>query len=829
MAYKQKLPVKAYTQKIPPLASLCPWVLMAEDGVILEKGGSLLCAYEFIAPDLGSSSASRINSVSAMFNNAIVQLGDGWTVQFELQRRLSNEYPYSEFPTLTSYMVDRQREINFSYYGDHFENRYFLIFTYELPSEAEVKGVASFYKSGDRRKDSDLVRNQIRNFKAQTAKAMAIVQSAMRIERLNTDRLFTLLHSSVSEDWGKRILPKGSEIFLDRIVTDSDLETSMPMKLGDSYIPIVAVKAFPSETYPAIFDALNKAKCELRWSTRFTCFSKEQAKRRIEKAENKFHSSRKSIGQYVMESTMHVESTKENSAALAEESDANDAKIELYMGNIGYGDYTSSILVMDENLEAAEEKAKYVSGIITACGFSAVTETHNAFQAFLSMMPGNIWANTRSLFCSTGNLSHVVPTSSIWAGMKENNFMKRICGNKAPHIVCSTDYGIPHWLNLNVGDLGHAWISGPSGAGKSTLLSLLEIQWLRYPDARVIIFDKDRSARNVTMCNGGIYIEPGLDRTTFKPLVEIDDDRGISFAADFIEMLLVEQHLTVTPGMRKSIHSALKDMQTMPPETRSLSSFTGYCAYEDPVRHTNDINEALSPYLITGQFGNLFDADTDGNFAISGRWTMIEMGSLMERSDAVVGPALFYMFHECEKLFDGKPVLLVLDEAWLFLRNEVFARNLQKWLKVLRKYNVFVVFATQEIEDAINSPIGATIASACASKIYLANVDADSGMLKDAYRKFGLEPSEIKLLTRMLAKRDYFYKSSMGTRLFQLDLDELQLGILTCSVKDHKMLDALEKKYGRNSGKELVTQILDAKGIDYSHLVEKKKTQKEAV
>ena len=63
-------------------------------------------------------------------------------------------------------------------------------------------------------------------------------------------------------------------------------------------------------------------------------------------------------------------------------------------------------------------------------------------------------------------------------------------------------------------------------------------------------------------------------------------------------------------------------------------------------------------------------------------------------------PALSYMFHELEDLFDGRPTMLVLDEAWLFLRHETFKRQQQNWLKTLRKKNVACVYATQEIADA---------------------------------------------------------------------------------------------------------------------------------
>lgn len=820
----EPLNFKSYKNNRQPLSSICPWVCMVENGIVKLKGEGFTCAYEFIAPDIASSSIGKINSISNMFNNALIQLGENWTVQFELQRIRTSKYPSSSFDNLAAYMIEKQRELNFQLNKSHYKNRYFLIFTYKLPSQVESRVKNMFFKSktkeeNDSEESLKYIKNELRNFKMNTSKVASILRTIMYIEMLDSSKLLELLHSSVSLNWNKTYLPdKGNLVFIDNIVTDTDLENSMPLKLGENYIPIVTIKSFPSVTLPAMFDIINKADCELRWSTRFCCYSKQEAYKRIESAEKKFHSARKSIGQLAMEATLHTESTRENAAAAAEESDAADAKIEVQMGNFGYGDYCSNIMVWDKDLEVAEENAKYISGLVTSCGFSTKEETSNCLQAWLSMQPGNIYANKRALFCSTGNVSHVIPISSIWAGLSENNYMYKISGNKTPHVVCDTEFGIPYYLNLNVRDVGHTWISGRTGAGKSTLLALLEAQWLKYPDSQVIIFDKDRSARNLTMCTGGIYIEPGKDDITFQPLAELDTFEQQTWAAEFIEILLVEQKITVNAAMRKAIFETIKLLATKDVHSRTLTSFQQYCDYTNPKTYQNDIKDGIAPYVLGGQYGNLFDSE-ESNLTLN-KWTMIEMGTLMNMSQGAVAPALDYLFQQCDKKFTGRPTLLVLDEAWIFFKNEIFASKIVEWLKVLRKKNVFVVFATQEIDDAIKSPIASTIVSQCVSKIFLADEEALTQMNREAYRKFGLEQSEIKLLSQMVKKRDYFYKSSMGTRLFQLGLDELQLGILTCSNDEHKLLDEVERNYGKNTGEELVEQILKAKKIEYLYLLE---------
>ena len=808
-----------YKNKGQLLTSVCPWVLMADEGVVLIKNGALMSAYEFVAPDLDSCAASKIAAVSNMFNNAIMQLGEGWTIQFELQRTESNDYPGAIFNNLAAYLVDRQREINFSFLSSHYENRYYFCLTYQLPPEIQQKSTGIFYKTNNIEQcmNLGLVESEIKHFKMKTSMVTSIIRSYMDVKMLNSEELFSYLHTSVSLDWHKMCLPEEYKLFLDRAVTDCDLETSMPMKLGNHYIPILTVNSFPSMTIPAMFDALNKADTPLRWCTRFTTYSRETAIKKIDKAEKKFHSLRKSIGQWVLEATAGIQSTRENSGAHAQESDASTAKAECTMGITGFGDYVSNVMVWDIDFDKAEEKAKYIAGLIGSCNFSVKEETHNALQAFLSMQPGNVYANTRNLFISTGNMSHVIPISSVWNGLKNNEFLSQICGEGKPHVICSTNTGDPFFLNFNYQDVGHHWVSGPTGAGKSTYLSLAEIQWLKYPGARVIVFDKGLSSRCTTMCVGGTYIEPGKDDIAFQPLAELDTDEQRRWACEFIECLLEEQNIPVNAMMRKAIHQAIVYLAEKPVADRTLTSFWGYCDYQDPVTGMEYIRAGIAPYTLGGQYGNLFDRPTTG-LPITD-WTVFEMGSLMNMKQGAVAPSLFHLFRQCEKSFDGRPTLLVLDEAWVFLRNPFFAAKIVEWLKILRKKHVFVVFATQELEDAAQSPIASTIISQCGSKVYLADDQANTKLMKQSYHLFGLDDSEINLLaSHMQKKKDYLFKSPVGTRQFNLDLDQLQLGILTTSAKDHVMLDKIEELHGKNTGNSLVLEILNARRIEYEHL-----------
>jgi len=165
----------------------------------------------------------------------------------------------------------------------------------------------------------------------------------------------------------------------------------------------------------------------------------------------------------------------------------------------------------------------------------------------------------------------------------------------------------------------------------------------------------------------------------------------------------------------------------------------------------------------------------------------------MSLGEAALIPALEYLFHRVEQRFDGRPTLMIVDEAWLFLGHPVFAGRLQAWLKTLRKKNVYVVFATQEVADASRRPdLMSTILSACQTKIFLPDDEALTPAVAEAYQRFGLTLAEIAILSKAQKKRDYYYRSAKGRRLFQLGLGPATLAFVAMSSEaDQRFLDEL--------------------------------------
>ena len=811
------------------ISAILPWNFITEfhEGVVVQKDGILQRSFAYHAPDADSLGGFQIEQLSVNVHEVAKRLGQGWAFFIEAQRFCTTEYPKdkirfsSAFSSLAPYLIEREREKSFTTFGKHFESSYFITFAWRPPAE-NIKKITSIFISSARG-TSKAFKENVDFFVNETDSVVALLSNNMFIVPLNNKQTIAYLHSSISFNRLDIHLPE-YEICLDRILPDEVLENSLTMRLGSRYIPIVGVNDFPEENYPAIFERLNRIRMEYRWVTRWICLSKEEGKKVAQKKEKAHRGARKTFMQTFAESTSSdgsSGSSVENHGAGIKEADSILAGAEIETDQAALGFYTSCVMVWDKDFETAKRKAEMVRYTINGAGFTCMEETYNALEAFMGMLPGGVFANLRKMAIMSYNLSCCVPLSSVWSGTRENVHAGRVCGSDLPHVTCSTHEGTPFFFSLNPGDgdVGHAAIWGPTGAGKSTLLNLLEMQFFRYPDSQVIVFDKGRSCRLPCMACGGLFFEPAADNLagiSFQPLRDLETDRDMQDAIDFIESLFEVTGYTVEPQLRTEIKDNLELMKTSPKEHRTLTSFVHYAnSYLNPKTGNPLFKEQLADYIYPGgKYMKIFDSSVTG-LSLDTRFLAFEMEALMNLGPGAVVPALIYLFNVVEHKFDGRLTLLILDEAWLFLKNDTFSSKISEWLKVLRKKNVFVVFATQDVADVANSSLKTTITQQCLTKIYLADPSALTSNMFPVYSAFGLTDTEIEFIAHSQMKRDYFYTSPLGRRMFQLDLGRLTLALI--GAPNHKLLDALIAEKG--FGVPLCRDILEAARVGYEHLM----------
>jgi type IV secretion system protein VirB4 len=778
-----------------------PWACLIAPGVILQKDAIFQTTIAFRGPDLASSLDSELISASARLNNALRRLGSGWAIFVEAQRFESSAYPKSNWPHPAAAVVDLERQRTFERAGAHYESSYYLTFAWKLPPDRHHRAAALFYDEAgaDGADEHTALSRELFHFQKAVAEIVDILSGVFpEVGALDDDQTLSYLHSTISTNRHPVRAPE-TPMYLDALLPDMPFAPGEVPMLGDHFVCTCTVSGFPSSTLPGLLDALNHLETEYRWMTRYLCLDKAEAKSLIERYRKQWWAKRKGLWTLIKEEASKQEAALIDNAAANKAADADAALQELGDDLVSFGYLTTTVTVWDPSLEQARRKSQRVKEVIQSRGFTVRDETLNSTYAWLGSLPGHVYANVRRPVVNSMNLTHLMPLSSVWAGDAVNRHLESVCGVGAPHLYCSTTGSTPFRLHLAVGDVGHTLIIGPTGAGKSTLLGMLALGWLKYPRAQVVIFDKDRSARAATLAVGGACYEPGNERApvAFQPLADIDRGPERVWAAQFVAALLAAQSVAVDHSTQAAVDETLASLASAPRKQRTLTLFASQIGSRQRA-----LREALRPYTLEGNFGQIFDADQDDVRAAS--WTMIEMGHLMTMGEAVIVPALEYLFHKVERQFDGRPTLMIVDEAWLFLSHPVFASRLQAWLKTLRKKNVYVVFATQEVADATSKPeLLSTILSACHTKIFLPDDEALTPAMMAAYQTVGLTAAEVDILAKAQKKRDYYYRSVKGRRLFQLGLGPAALAFVGASSEvDQRFLDEmiatrLQSEYAR--------------------------------
>jgi len=276
--------------------------------------------------------------------------------------------------------------------------------------------------------------------------------------------------------------------------------------------------------------------------------------------------------------------------------------------------------------------------------------------------------------------------------------------------------------------------------------------------------------------------ESGL---AFCPLGRIGSDSERAWAAEWLESLCELQGLAMTPHLRKEIFRAVVQLadQTSQQDHRTLTDFL-------TVVQDQEIRSALEYYTLRGAAGDLLDAREDG--LDSDRFQVFELEHLMQRGERVVIPVLTYLFQRLSERFDGSPTMLILDEAWIMLGHPVFRAKIREWLKVLRKSNVAVIFATQSLSDLTKSGIADVVFESCPSKILLANNEAQTEAIRPLYQEIGLNSRQIEIISHMTPKRQYFHMHPDGRRVFELALTAEELAFVGAGDRDSlRLMDQL--------------------------------------
>jgi type IV secretion system protein VirB4 len=779
------LKIGDYRRRSDQLADHLPWAALVAPGVVLNKDGSFQRTLRYRGPDLESVTDAELVAICARANNVLRRFGSGWALFFDASRVQALSYPDGAFPDAVSGLIDAERRAGFEAAGAHFESHFHITLLWQPPAD-QTERVGRLLLSETVPVEGRDWRNTLQVYLAETERALDLLAQFMpEVVALNDQETLTFLHALVSEQAHPVAVPD-TPMYLDALLADTAMTGGFEPMLGAQHIRTVTLRGFPAMSRPALLDSLNHQAFAYRWASRFIPLDKAEANRTLTRLRRHWFNKRKSVTALLREVMYNQPAQLLDSDADNKVIDADLALQALGEDHVTFGYLTVTVTVADTDRAAVEDKLRAVERVVNGLGFTCTRERLNGVEAWLSSLAGHVYANVRQPLVHTLNLAHLMPLSSVWAGPDANAHLQA-----APLLVAQTSGTTPFRLSTHVGDVGHMLIAGPTGAGKSVLLALMALQFRRYRDARIWIFDKGMSARAVVLAMGGAHYALGLGidgrDLAFQPLRAIDQPAERSWAAEWIAALVEHEKLLVTPDLKQMIWSALSSLASAPPDERTLTGLT-------LLIQSQALKAALQPYTMDGAFGTLLDA-SDESLSLRDI-TCFETEALMSQPSAIA-PVLTYLFHKLEVAFDGRPTLLMLDEAWMFLDHPLFAARIREWLKVLRKKNVAVVFATQSLADIANSPIAPAIIESCPQRILLPNERAAEPQSQAIYQRFGLNARQIELIAQATPKRQYYLQSARGNRLFELGLGPATLALCGSSEPSiQKRIDALLATHG---------------------------------
>ena len=534
-----------------------------------------------------------------------------------------------------------------------------------------------------------------------------------------------------------------------------------------SFLALVAVKEYPGHTAPGMLDDLLRLPFEITVSQSFGFIDRQAALGRVNLALRRMRAS--------------------DDEALSLREELAHARDDLAAGRAAFGEHHLTIAIRGATLQEVDEGVGEVQAALSDLGLVAVREEMALELSFWAQFPGNFAYAPRRGLVSSRNFASLASLHAFPSGQETGNHW-----GSAVTLLETTAAG-PYHFNFHHGDLGNFTVIGPSGSGKTVVLNFLLAQARKF-DPRIIFFDKDRGAELFLRAIGGRYdvLRPG-EPSGLNPLLLDDTAENRRFLIDWIGRLIAVPGQPLPARETAIIKDAVDASMEAPRAYRRLSYFAQLLRgghRPEP----GDLASRLAPWWGTGERAWLFD-NTEDRVDLSHQVVGFDMTRILDDPD-VRTPAMMYLFHRVEERLDGDPAIIVVDEGWKALDDEVFTNRIRDWEKTIRKRNGIVGFATQSAEDALASRIASAIVEQAATQIFMPNPKAQK---RDYIEGFGLTRHEYELVRGLPdSAHAFLIKHANESVVARLDLsgDRELLTILSGREATVRILDAIRAEAG---------------------------------
>jgi type IV secretion system protein VirB4 len=530
-----------------------------------------------------------------------------------------------------------------------------------------------------------------------------------------------------------------------------------------SFLGMVSVKDYPGQTAPGMLDELLRLPSELTISQSFGFVDRQASLSKMNLALRRMRSA--------------------EDEALSLRGELTDAKDNVAAGRAAFGEHHMTIAVRGDAPEVVDEGIAEVQAALADLGILSVREDIALEPAFWAQFPGNFKYIARRGLVSSSNFAGLASCHNFALGRATGNHW-----GEAVTLLETTAAG-PYFFNFHQGDLGNFTVIGPSGSGKTVVLNFLLAQARKFRP-RIIFFDKDRGAELFIRAIGGRYdvLRPGF-ASGLNPLQLPDTPANRKFIMDWLAVLAGG----VDGEESQRIKDAVDANFAEPPAHRRLRYIVEL--FRGGQRPSgNDLWSRLLSWWGEGESAWLFDNEHDLT-DLTAEAVGFDMTQVLD-DPTVRTPAMMYLFHRVEERLDGSPAIIVVDEGWKALDDDVFVRRIKDWEKTIRKRNGVVGFATQSAQDALESKIASAIIEQAATQIFMSNPKAQAS---EYIEGFGLTTHELDLIRSIPDSAHSFLikhgKDSVVARLSLTGEKDL-LTVLSGRERTVRLLDEIRLETG---------------------------------
>ena len=529
------------------------------------------------------------------------------------------------------------------------------------------------------------------------------------------------------------------------------------------FAAVLGMKDYPEATSPGLLDSLLRLPFEMVVSESYAPTERQTARERMDLAIRRLKSA--------------------DEEAAAERADMMAARDALGNGAVGFGDHHLTVMVKERHLGRLDDATAACAAALADTGAIAVREDTNLEPAFWGQFPGNEAYLVRRALISSANMASFGSLHGFALGQAQGNHWGEAV------TLLETTSATPFFFNFHHGDLGNFSVIGPSGSGKTVVMNFLAAQAQKF-SPRTILFDKDRGAELFVRGIGGRYdsIRSG-EPTGFNPLALPDTPGNKAFLRDWLGVLLKAEGSEEEQTIAGAVDAAYANDASL----RRLRHFKELLSGSRRPQ-PGDLADRLGAWIGEGENAWMFD-NAEDKLDLSARVLGFDMTALLE-NPKLRTPTMMYLFHRIEERLDGKPTMILIDEGWKALDDEIFAARIRDWLKTLRKRNALVGFATQSARDALESRISTALVEQTATMVFMPNSRARP---EDYCDGFGLTEHELALIRTLPAhSRCFLVRQPDASVVVRLDLSGAPevLTLLSGRESSVRRLDLLREALG---------------------------------